>query len=144
MRLARLRLPADQAADAAQSMLMKVFARASDFEAGKPVLPWFYAVAANELRTLMRQRARAERRSAGESAAHALAAGDDPERALLDRELHDALAQAIAALDEEGAEAIAAMLDEGSRPAIGPAAFRKRVSRAYAKIRVLLGGLDAK
>lgn len=144
MRMARLKLPDDQAADAAQSMLMKVFARASEFEAGKPALPWFYAIAANELHTVARKRAVQQRRQVGEQLAHQLPANDNPERLLLERELRDALERAIAALDDGGAEAIASMLNEGGRPRIGASAFRKRVSRAYARLRLLLGGLDAK
>lgn len=144
LRMARLELPDDQAADAAQSMLIKVFARASEFESGKAVLPWFYALAANELHTVVRRRATDQRRHAQEELAHRLAADGDPERALLERELREALACSIASLDEDGADAIASMLDERERPKIAASAFRKRVSRAYARIRLLLGGLDAK
>lgn len=143
LRLARLRLPEDQAADAAQSMLMKVFARASEFEGGRPMLPWFYALAANELRTVVRRRAHAQRREVEESVAHRLPSHDDPERAFIERELRAALGHAIAELDERGAEAVASILNEGARPEIGGSAFRKRVSRAYARLRLLLGGLDA-
>jgi hypothetical protein len=35
--------------------MMKMFARAIEFEPGKPVLPWFYAMAAGELRTVRRR-----------------------------------------------------------------------------------------
>lgn len=143
-RMARLKLPEDQAADAAQAMLMKVFARASEFEAGKPVLPWFYAIAANELHGVVRKRAVQQRREVGEQLAHELPTNDDPERLIIERELHAALERAITDLDDDGAEAISAMLNEGERPRIATSAFRKRVSRAYARLRVLLGGLDAK
>ena len=39
LRLARARLGADGAADVAQSALLKVFARASEFVPGRPCLP---------------------------------------------------------------------------------------------------------
>jgi DNA-directed RNA polymerase specialized sigma24 family protein len=55
LRLARIKLTEDHAADAAQSVMMKMFARAIEFEPGKPVLPWFYAMAAGELRTVRRR-----------------------------------------------------------------------------------------
>jgi hypothetical protein len=69
-----------------------------------------------------------------------LPAEGDPERAAVDRELRAAVGQAVQSLDVASAEAIAALLGEADRPAIDEAAFRKRVSRAYAKLRVLLGG----
>lgn len=107
------------------------------------MLPWFYALAANELRTVVRRRAHAQRREVEESVAHRLPSHDDPERAFIERELRAALGHAIAELDERGAEAVASILNEGARPEIGGSAFRKRVSRAYARLRLLLGGLDA-
>src|SRR5689334_24566440 len=64
LRLARRELAPDRAADAAQTVLMKVFARAGEFRTGKPVLPWFYALAASELSTLRRQGATERRRAA--------------------------------------------------------------------------------
>ena len=66
--------------------------------------------------------------------------GDNPERAAVNRELRAALAAAVEALDPSSAEAIAILLGEKPRPRITEAAFRKRVSRAYAKLRMLLGG----
>ncbi|WP_437717045.1 hypothetical protein WMF45_11890 [Sorangium sp. So ce448] len=48
----------------------------------------------------------------------------------------------IASLDAPSAEAIGALLGQTARPAIDAPAFRKRVSRAYARLRLLLGGSD--
>jgi RNA polymerase sigma factor (sigma-70 family) len=141
LRLARARLPGDQAADAAQAILMKIFAHASDFEPGKPMLPWFYAIAANELRATRRKNASQEARSAPEEDAARLRAADDPERLFLERELQRSIAGAIAELDDTSAKAIASLLDEQPCIDVGAAAFRKRVSRAYARLRLLLGGL---
>jgi RNA polymerase sigma-70 factor (ECF subfamily) len=131
---ARRRLEPDAASDAAQSTMMKLFARAPEFLRGSPVLPWFYAIAANEIRAVAR-RARPT-----VEVDEAMASSDDPEQTAMDRELRAAVAQAIEALDGPSAEAIAALLAEGERPAIHDAAFRKRVSRAYARLRILLGG----
>ena len=137
VRLSRARLASgDLAADAAQSTMLKVFERAADFRAGAPVLPWFYAIAANEVRAARRRARPAE----GEDALLQLSAGDDPERIALVAELHASLDAAVAALDPDGAEAIAAMLGRTARPAIADATFRKRVSRVYARLRLLLGG----
>jgi len=143
LRLARSKVAEDQAADVAQSVMMKVFARASEFEAGKPVLPWFYAVAANELRAARRRTGRGKL-SVPEGVAHPLQGPDDPERQLLEQELRASLERAISSLDESSAEAIACMLDDRATPGLGASAFRKRVSRAYARLRLLLGGLHAR
>ena len=142
MRLMCVELPSDQAADAAQSALMSVFARAGEFRAGRPVLPWFYAILLNELRTRRRRESARRRRDADEKLAADLPAHDDPERALVERELSDALARAIASLDDEGAAAISFMLHGSERPPVSATAFRKRVSRAYARLRWLLGVFD--
>ena len=142
LRLMRVELPSDQAADAAQSALMRVFARAGEFEAGRPVLPWFYAILTNELRTERRRGHARRRRAAEETLAAELPAPDDPERALVERELHEALTRAIASLDDDSARAISFMLHGSERPAVTATAFRKRVSRAYARLRWLLGAFD--
>jgi RNA polymerase sigma factor (sigma-70 family) len=144
LRLARRELAPHEAADAAQSVLMKVFAHAGEFCGGRPVLPWFYALAANELRTARRRGIATRRREAAEILAADLPGRDDPERELVERELHDGLARAIASLDDDSAHAIAAMLYGSERPQVTRAAFRKRVSRAYARLRWLLGAFDAK
>jgi RNA polymerase sigma factor (sigma-70 family) len=144
MRLARRRLTEDQATDAAQVVMMKVFSRASDFEAGKPVLPWFYAVAANELRTFDRRHASLGARRADQKLEHLASESRDPERLVLDQELRVCVDRAIASLDESSAEAIRCLLEDRPIPELSAAAFRKRVSRAYAKLRQLLGGIHAR
>jgi RNA polymerase sigma-70 factor (ECF subfamily) len=143
LRLSRIRLADDQARDAAQSVMMKVFARASEFEPGKPVLPWFYAAAANEIQTAHRRAAAHAGRAAAEASAHDLPAAEDPERLVLERELRACLARAIESLDEASAEAIACLLEDRPLTGVSAPAFRKRVSRAYAKLRLLLRGSHA-
>ena len=138
LRLARARLRDEaRAADAAQGALVTLFAYASDFEPGRAVLPWFYGILANELRSVARKGAH---ETGDERAIDALAADGDPESELALRELHAALDAAVRTLDAASAEAIAAMLGSDARPTIAPAVFRKRVSRAYARLRLLLGG----
>jgi RNA polymerase sigma factor (sigma-70 family) len=131
LRFARRSLDEASAEDAAQATLLRVFSRASEFEAGRPVLPWFYAIAANEIRSIARKKA--------------IVIEDervvvDPEAELCEREIARALERAIADLDEDSAQAILALLERGPRPDAAPATFRKRVSRAYARLRIILGG----
>jgi RNA polymerase sigma factor (sigma-70 family) len=140
--LARMRLGAADVDDAAQQVLEKLFSRAREFTPGRPVLPWFYAIAANEIHTLVRRRARLRSREVeGEGEiAEPIAADVDPEAEILREELRASVRVAVAALDEPSAEAIRALLGEGPAPrGLESPAFRKRVSRAYARLRVLLG-----
>jgi RNA polymerase sigma-70 factor (ECF subfamily) len=137
---ARMRLPAGDAEDAAQQALVRVFSRAHEFASGRPVLPWFYAVVANEVHGARRRRARAELREVSVEWSDPVADGEDPETALLREELRASARRAVAMLDDGSAEAIRALLGEGPRPDVEPSTFRKRVSRAYARLRVLVGG----
>jgi len=137
---ARLRLEGSDADDAAQQALLRVFARASEFTRGRPALPWFYAIVANEVHALARRCARRRGREVEGDLSERIAAADDPERELLAIEIRASLRAAIASLDAPSAEAIRSLLGEAPRPAVEAPAFRKRVSRAYARLRVLLGG----
>lgn len=139
IRLARARLGETTAADVAQSTMTKLFSRAAEFEAGRPVLPWFYAITANEVRAARRRGAR----KTTEDGIAVEVSTNDAERELIDHELRRALDTAIAALDAPSAEAIYALLGRGPAPTIAPEALRKRISRAYARLRMLMRGLDA-
>ena len=140
VRLAEARLGQADAADVAQTALLKVFSRASDFTPGRPCLPWFYAVVANEIRAAQRQRVKFK--SDGSAIESAVDPVPSAEHQLLSYELERALDLAIESLDEDGANAIWAMLGKGPVPSVSPVTFRKRVSRAYAKLRLILGGQD--
>ena len=72
-----------------------------------------------------------------------MAGDDDPESLLVERELRRALEVACAELDAGSAEAIAAMLGDAPVPSIAPATFRKRVSRAVARLRAMLATPDS-
>ena len=140
LRLAQARLGATTAADVAQAALLRVFSRASAFEPGRPCLPWFYAIVANEIRSVKRGSAR----YVLDSNADQDLIDDAPsaEAELVTRELERALQLAIDSLDAEAANALAAMLGRAPMPDLQPATFRKRVSRAYAKLRLIFGGHD--
>jgi len=140
LRLAEAKLGAGRGADVAQSALLKVFSRASDFEPGRPCLPWFYAIVANEIRSARRKEARlVADPTAGEGVVAEDATAEDQ---LLARELERSLRLAIDGLDDDAAAALRAMLGLAPLPSTSPVTFRKRVSRAYAKLRLALGGHD--
>lgn len=138
-RLVARRAPAASAPDIAHSALVNVFARASEFTPGRACLPWFYAVVANELRSVTRRDARVV--LTGELPD--LAAEDDLEADYMRRELERALELAVDSLDEDSSQAICALLGRVPMPNIPAPTFRKRVSRAYARLRLLLGVTDA-
>ncbi len=141
LRLACARLGETSAGDVAQAALLRVFARASEFTPGKPVLPWFYAVVANEIQARRRSDGRLVP-DAGALEERALESDEpcDPEARFLARELERAVDLAVDDLDAPSANAVRAMLGRGPMPEASPAAFRKRLSRAYARLRILLGG----
>lgn len=139
-RFARMRAGEQIADDVTQSALLKVFARASEFTPGKPCLPWFYAIVVNEIRAARRKDVRLVPTELGEDA---ITSSDDAESQMIERELGRALELAVDSLDHDAARAIAAVLGRAPAPACAPATFRKRVSRAYAKLRLILGVNDA-
>ncbi len=134
LRLAR-RQTGSLAEDVAQSAMLKVFSRSSEFTKNKPVLPWFYAVVANEVRSVWRREARLAR---------PVEANDkgilSPEDEALEAELARVLQASHRALGKADREAIEALLGHRARPSIDDATFRKRVSRAIARLRALVAG----
>jgi RNA polymerase sigma factor (sigma-70 family) len=144
LRLARARLGGTHADDVAQTALLCVFSRASEFQRGRAVLPWFYAIAINEVRAVARRASRSRVNLPDEPDKMTALADSDPERALLEQELRRAIERAMGDLDDDSAEAITAMLEGRPPTHVKPATFRKRLSRAYARLRVLLGVPDAR
>ena len=120
--------------DVAQRALIKVFERASEFDAGRgPALPWILGVAAWECRSHRKSRVR--RREVPVEAPPERAATDCPERALLDAELEQALHAAIGTLAPADRETLLAALEHTRRPDVPGATFRKRLQRALTRLK---------
>lgn len=134
LRLARSRLDDASASDVAQSALLKVFARAHEFTPGRSALAWFYAIVANEVRSVQRKV-----RPLAPLSEELPLSTPDAEQILIERELSRALESALSELDSAAAMAIHAVLGRGPKPDLEPATLRKRASRAYARLRILLG-----
>lgn len=137
--VARRRLDVAHAEDAAQRTMTALFARAHEFTRGRAVLPWFYAIAANETHAIARKLRVAASREAPAGLADAVTADDDPEQVLARAETRALLREAVAALDPLSASAIEEQLAEDEREGPRSPALRKRLSRAYARLRSLLG-----
>jgi RNA polymerase sigma-70 factor (ECF subfamily) len=133
VRLARARVSGPLAEEVAQAALLNVFARASEFTKNRPVLPWFYAIVANEVRGAWRREQRLTRPVAADEG-HAAS----PEDEALAAEIVRALEMSHDALSASDRDALEAMLGRKTRPHIADAAFRKRVSRATARLRSLV------
>jgi RNA polymerase sigma factor (sigma-70 family) len=129
-------LPFEDAEDAAQEALVKVFARASEYDPRRDALSWALGVAAYEVKTARRKRQR-RREAAGDASdllAAAPASGPGPEEAAVAREMEEALDAAVRSLGEADAATLRHYAD-GRRPHVPAATFRKRVQRALARLR---------
>lgn len=120
------------AEDAAQEALVKVFARASDYDPGRPALAWALGIAAWECRSTLtrRRRSKVEATPAIDDAA----GNSDPERLCTDREMLEALAAVMGTLRPADRESLEFALDEAR---CGPmtARLRKRKERALSRLR---------
>ena len=133
-RIAMRSLPAAEADDVAQSALLKLFARASEFDRERDALSFALGVIAWEIRTA-RTRTRRRREIGDEAIAARAADGGTPEADLIAEDLSRAVAEALGALSAEDAETLRAVA-RGERPdGTAPATFRKRVERALTRLR---------
>lgn len=123
--------------DAAQQALLKVFARAREYDAAREALPWILTIATNECRTLRKGHIR--RKEVGSESLAVLAARQaSPEQALILNQLKAALAEVFTELRPEDVETLAGAVtdDRSERPAVSGATFRKRVERALERLRL--------
>jgi RNA polymerase sigma-70 factor (ECF subfamily) len=118
--------------DAAQSALLKVFARAGEYDPQRDPLAWALGIAAWECRTLRRKRQR--RRGECAPPPDQAAAEASPEQALIERDLRAAVEEVLGTLRPIDVDTIVSIW-KGQRAAQG-ATFRKRVERALARFRL--------
>lgn len=144
----------EDAEDATQEILVKLVTRLDSFEGRSAFRTWVWRVAANHLLTTRKRRAErpeitfdtfgADLREG--LMADATAPGDDPERALLVEEVKLGCSQGMLLCLDRGhrlAYILGEVLEldhrEGAEVlAIRPAAFRKRLSRARARLHVFI------
>jgi RNA polymerase sigma-70 factor, ECF subfamily len=131
-------LSGGEAEDAAQEALVKVYARAHEFDRTRDALSWVLGIAAYEIKTFRRLR---ERRRESDSTPAEMAARHDtgatPEEQAIARDLDTAIAMALAELSPVDAATLRAYA-QGERPeGVAPATFRKRVERSLTRLRTL-------
>jgi RNA polymerase sigma-70 factor (ECF subfamily) len=130
------RLLRDDAAadDAAQSALLKTFARVSELDLERDALAWALGITAYECKTLRKQVER--RRESGEAALDAQTSRvHTPEEAAIARDLEEAALEVMGALRPIDIETLHAMMHD-LRPNVAPATFRKRLERALHRLQV--------
>jgi RNA polymerase sigma factor (sigma-70 family) len=134
----------EDAEEAAQQALLKVFERAGEFDPSRgDALAWILGVVAWECRTI-RQRHRRSREDATEAPLRwATASGHSPEEAAERRELLAALEAVMGTLRPADRAVLEAALERRSRPAIAAGTFRQRLRRARMRLQAAWEALDA-
>jgi DNA-directed RNA polymerase specialized sigma24 family protein len=131
---ARMLGPND-AGDVAQQTLLDVFSRAGEFDPSRDALNWILGIAAWNCRTARKRTAR--RRE--EPPIDRTSEEPSPEEEAIRRDTLRAIEAVLGELAPLDVEAILAAIDRTERPAIEPAAFRKRVQRALTRLRSAWG-----
>lgn len=126
-------LPREEADDVAQEALVRVFARAAEFDPRRDALSWALGVAAWEIRTSRRRRYR-RREEAMPAALDRADGAPGPEDAAMEAERQAMVDDALAALPAADAATLRAFLAGGGSEVTG-ATFRKRVQRALGRLR---------
>jgi RNA polymerase sigma-70 factor (ECF subfamily) len=118
--------------DAAQDAMVRVFARAPEFDRDRDAMTWVLAIAGWQCRTVRRQRGR--RRDAHEIPED-VAGGARPDESTERRELLAAAAAIVGELSPADADTLIAAWSGDRDGGIAPATFRKRLERALARFR---------
>jgi RNA polymerase sigma-70 factor, ECF subfamily len=126
-------LPGPDADDAAQEALLRVFSRASEFDAERDALSWVLGIAAWQIRT-HRARSRRRREETMPAAFERADGSASPEAAAMARDLAAGLDRALAQLPPSDAATLVAYA-RGERPDLPGPTFRKRVERALRRLR---------
>jgi RNA polymerase sigma factor (sigma-70 family) len=126
-------LPPEDAEDAAQEALLRIFARASEFDTRRDALSWTLGIAAWQIRT-HRTRARRRREETLSTAPEQADAAASPEAGAMARDLEAALERALEELPPSDTATLLAYA-RGERPDLPGPTFRKRVERALARLR---------
>lgn len=129
----RRQLASGEAEDVAQEALLRVFARAGEYDRSRDALGWILGIAAWEIRTV-KTRLRRRREEALADVAEQPGGEATPEEVAIGREREQTVERALAALDPMDAATLNAYMRD-DRPDVPPATFRKRVQRALGRAR---------
>lgn len=127
-------LPPEDAEDAAQEALVKVFARAAEFDPKRDALSWALGIAAYEIKTARRRRQRRRETGGAVAGIEVVDPQAGPEEVAIARERDEALETAFSALDPADVATLRAYIG-GALPDVKGPTFRKRVQRALGRLR---------
>jgi len=130
---ARRCLPSQEADDAAQDALLRVFRRASEFDTSRDALSWILGIAAWQVRT-HRTKSRRRREDLSDAPPEREDPAASPEEQAAVRQLAALLDRALGDLSPADAATLTAYA-QGERPDLPGATFRKRVERALARLK---------
>ena len=116
--------------DAAQTALDKVFSNAHAFDTERDAVAWIFSIVAYECRTV-KTRTRRRREEPGDVVEPA---SEPLEEALVRRDLERALVDALEDLSAADRELVGDVI-AGKVPEMRSPTYRKRVSRAFARLR---------
>lgn len=125
-------LPPSESEDVAQEALLKIFARASDFDPERDAMSWALAIASFDVRTA---RKRSMRRREQLSAEALAIRSEFAEEELISRDLEAAAVDVLGTLRPSDVETLRCIAS-GKRPPIPGATFRKRVQRALKRLKL--------
>ena len=125
------------AEDVAQAALLRIFARASEYDQERDGLAWALGITAWQCRTTRKQKSRRREQPLDEAQPLAV----DPEAEILAERhrLLEAIQVTLAGLSPLDAETILAAAGFCERPEVQPATFRKRLERALTRFRRRFG-----
>ena len=135
---------AEDADDATQQALERVFERVSTYDPSRRALPWVMAIAAWEVKTIRRRSTRNRQRQASESGEELAGNLPDPESLAMQRQLLEVIEELTLALPEGERETMKHLLERelGAELVEGnDATFRKRKERLLTKVRTVLRNL---
>lgn len=125
-----------EAEDVAQQALLKVFHRISEFDRTKDALSWILGITAFECKTA---RQKIKRRRENFNSEDVLVEKSDhqasAEEQLVSKSIEDGIQAALAGLSIQDQDTIKIAIFEMDRPEIPAATFRKRLERAFDRLR---------
>src|SRR5437667_3056259 len=129
-RFAARHLGPEEAEDAAQEALVKIFFRAGEFDPSRSALAWALGITAFEIKTLRSRRLRRREDAVREgSFGRQRDRAPTPEEEAMAHDTERRLRDALGALRPEDAETLR-LYARGARPSLAPAGFRQRGERA--------------
>lgn len=125
-----------EADDIAQTALMKVFSRATEFRRDGDALSWILGITSFECKTArQKMRRRKEEFGMEESISNKVDQNNSAEEKLIQKSLENAIQEALQGLSLQDQEAIRISIYEMQRPNIPDATFRKRLERALNRLK---------